>query len=243
MSDALKYVLVGDVERTGNNLVGPRDEDGNTAAGNDIICFAACISDVNTGDIIDSICIYLKPRGKEFLWEEKTLKEFWDKDDTMTALKNQMLAKVKSEGLSIEHGMKKFYDWINLIHAEKVENMFAMFDTAGIDYAFLSLYLNMAGLENMSFIFGGEYRPIIHSSSYHLGVARCLPSDGLWGSGEAALRALGLSGKTIDEKNPYPHDHNPLNDAKSLSFKVTEIYRHVKQKRNLNATKQLNIFF
>jgi len=213
-----KYLCI-DVETTGQHQTK-----------NEMICFAACIGNPRTGEIEDTFEGYILPRDKnDYVWEEKCKIEFWDKPENVE-MKNKMLERVKKEGYSARHVMNNFGDWINNRQEVELDALVIITDTAGFDVGFMNHYLSDANLPSLNYIIGGKYRPTRDSSSFHMGVGMKLPIDGLWGAEKAALKRLEPDKDPVEtlNKNPIPHDHDPLNDVKAMCWDIMLIHNKIK---------------
>lgn len=216
MSENYRYLVV-DIESKGQHQTL-----------NDMLCFGACIGNSLTGEIEDEFEVYIRHRyGADHGWEQRCLDEFWNKEENKK-VKDEMLRRIETEGLYANDAMKKFYDWINNRSPEYLKSLVIITDTAGFDIGFMNHYLSNANLPSMSYIIGNSYKPPRDSSSFHMGVGLQLPVDGLWEAEKAATKKLGIS---LD-KNPYSHDHNPKNDAKSLCWEIMQIHKAILSLRN-----------
>lgn len=205
MSEKDKYLII-DIETMGQDQLE-----------NGMLCVGACIGDPEINKIIDEFEVYIKLEPDK-TWEQRCLDEFWNKN---LKIKEAILSKIESEGLPANEAMKKFYDWIH--NRDYVKNIIIMTDTSGFDIGFLNNYLSKAKLPSVNYLLG-EYRPTRDSSSFHMGVAKKLPCDGLWGAESAAAEKLGIS---LGD-NPYIADHTPKNDAKSICWEILQIHRAIK---------------
>jgi DNA polymerase III epsilon subunit-like protein len=186
---------------------------------NDMLCFGACIANSLTKEIEVEFQIYLKPKiSNDDGWEQRCLDEFWNKPENIET-KNNMLQTITEHGVEPSKAMHMFYNWINNRSKEEKDSMIVVTDTSGYDIGFLNHYLSEANLPSMNYIIGNEYRPSRDSSSFHMGIANQLPSQGLWGAEQAALKKLGHSPELL-KKNPYKASHVPVEDAKSIAWEV-----------------------
>jgi hypothetical protein len=211
-----------DIETTGENVVK-----------NKLIAFAVAIINSETGEIEDSLEVFVKPpAGEDYVWEQRCLDEFWHRNDEMRATKDALLAKVASEGVSPQEAMATLVRWINENRTpEFLKSLILMSDTAGYDVGWINYLLGLYGFKSLNYIVGDSYKPIFDSTSFNRGVGRKLPSDGYWGAESAAFAALKASEEVMND-NPYKADHFPLNDAKSLCYETFKIHRLIKQRRD-----------
>jgi DNA polymerase III epsilon subunit-like protein len=197
---------------------------------NDMLCFAACIGNSLTGEIEDEFIVYLKHRGAPSEnWEKLCLDEFWDQPSNKQ-VKATMLKKIEDEGVEPNLAMRAFWEWINRRPQGDIDSLIVVTDTAGFDIGFLNHYLSEADVPSMNYIVGNVYKPTRDSSSFHMGVGRQLPSTGLWGSDKAACKALNIDPEVFKSENPFSHDHNPLNDAKSICWEILQIDRKIRER-------------
>jgi hypothetical protein len=128
--------------------------------------------------------------------------------------------------------MERFYKWINQDRPKVyLDSMIIVTDTAGFDASFVNFYLSKAKLPSINFLIGGEYRISLDSHSFCLGVGLQRPVDGVWGSAKAAVNRLNIPEGNLKE-NPFPYDHNPVNDAANSCWEfmfVINAIRIVKQ--------------
>jgi hypothetical protein len=197
----MSHYLIVDIETSGQSQTK-----------NDLMAIGACIGNQKTGEIIDEFQVFLKPITGEIRWEKRCLEEFWDKH---IDIKNEILNNIDTIGMSPNGAMAKFHNWVN----NHSEDIIIMTDTAGYDIGFINHYLSLYDLPSMNYIIGGKYKPIRDLSSFHMGVGRVLPMNGLWGAEAAALKALGA--ELVD--NPYKASHMPVEDAKSICWEAMQI--------------------
>jgi len=213
-------ILFVDIETCGSDLLK-----------NDMLCFGACIGNPATMQIEDTFEAYLKPANfasGTFCWEARCLREFWEHADNVAA-KERILQRIKEEGVSAADAMTKFRDWINNRPQEERDKLVIYTDTAGFDIAFLDRYLSEANQPAMNYIIDGAYRPVFCSTSFHFGVAKHLPNEGLWGAEKAALKSLGSDVSRLDQ-NPFVADHTPLNDARHECWAIMVIHDAILKK-------------
>lgn len=207
----MNYGLIIDVETTGRDLLK-----------NDMICFAAVIIDFNTGKFHDEFKVFLKPKSGKLNWEKRCVDEFWEKKENKENTKITLL-NFEKYGVSIEFGMKQFFDWINIKQPKEVLNNLMIYtDTAGFDISWVNRYLSEADLgTDCCYIIQDQYRPTRDCTSYNFGIARHLPSNGLWGSEKQAAKILNFENpENFKEQSPFKHDHDPLNDARYIAYSI-----------------------
>lgn len=210
------YICFIDVETTGRDLLK-----------HDMVCFAAVIMDIKTGNFIDEFKVYLKPKSGTLNWEKRCQEEFWNAPKNIENTK-QTLINFEKYAVPIEVGMEQFFKWINLRHwinndpenrKKLLDNMIICTDTAGYDIAWINRYLSEANLEtDCCYIIQDEYKPTRDTNSFYFGIAKSFPEDGLYKCEKKALSCFGLSHERFDLLNPYKHDHDPINDAKHMAW-------------------------
>lgn len=204
-------IVVIDIETTGSNCLK-----------NEMVCFGVVIVDLMHNRKVSSGDFYLLPMKENYVWEQRCLDEFWDKPENIE-MKREMLRKAEVRGAYSSVAMNAFYQWV-LKHTAGSEAV-VFFDTAGFDVTFMNVYMSRAGLPSMDYIFG-SYQPVRDSSSFHAGVAKCLPTDGMWGMEKQAIKTLGGDVDTLG-KNPHAANHDPLSDAHSIAWDIMLVAKRI----------------
>lgn len=209
-------ILVIDVQSTGDDCLT-----------NEMPCFGAAIVNLTTNMLIESKSFYIHPlNGDKFQWSQKTLDEFWNTPANIE-MKNSMLLKVNTIGTHYKDAMNTFYAWVRGHTRDRSAVVF--YDTAGFDATFMNVYMSRSNLPSMQTLFG-SFVPTRDSSSVHAGVARLLPSDGLWGMERAALAGIHADPDLI-KKNPYAANHDPLSDVLGIAWEIMLIVNAIRRRR------------
>lgn len=228
------YYLDVDIEVKGENMVK-----------HDLLCFAACIGNSSTGEIIDTFEVYVKPLSgsNETGWEDLCLREVWDRNEEMRKKKALILHRIDTQGVTSKDAMIAFRKWANHGRtAEILKRIVVVADTNGFDIGVLNYHMAMAGLPDMYHLIDGpdmheildgppderrRYRPIFDTTSFSRGVAERLPTDGWWGNESAAFKRLGRD----PLENPFRADHMPLNDCQANCFDTMMIHHFIHEKK------------
>ena len=210
------YMVLIDFECSGRNILY-----------NDMLCFGVTIRGYDTGKVWTSRSFYVKPVTGMIRWEDRCLREHWNQPG-MENVMRLILSNVEKNGRDVKDIMKEFYEFVQCQGIN--DRAVLMYDTNGMDGSWMDYYMCLAGLDPLTFLFG-EWRPIIDSHSYNLGIAKRLPSKGLWDADKAALEALGDAGASMLAKNEHPNDHSPENDALHISWNQMAIADLIKKQQ------------
>lgn len=199
---------------------------GRDAVNNNLMCFAVVIVDMLANRKVAETVFHILPPDGVYNWEERCLDEFWDKKENI-GMKKKLLQTANEHGTTARLAMHNFWNWVKSLTIGSNATVF--FDTVSFDVTFMNVYLANANLPPLDYIFG-EYKAVRDSTSFHAGVAHCLPSDGQWGMEERAVRRLGGKIETLDA-NPYKPNHDPLIDANSIAWEIMFITNLIKSSR------------
>lgn len=218
----MSHYLVIDVETSGADLVK-----------NFLLATGACVVDSKTGCIDKSdefLVYYQKPLETDF--EQRCRVEFWDKKNEFSEYTNMKLLEIQQQKFGIvdpTEGTEKFQDYLEEMAKKYVNDLVIITDTAGFDVAWINYYLGKFSsskrILSLNYV-TGKYQPTRDVTSFYMGIGCHLPEDGLWGSKEVALSIL--NGKFPDFK--VEHDHNPLNDAKTIAMQATYIAKLIRER-------------
>jgi hypothetical protein len=199
----------------------------------DMLCFAAVIGNMLTGEIEETFKVYIKSSaGTSNNWEKRCLDEFWNKPENIN-MKNEIISKIEKEGVTCDVAAMQLYEWINHNRTQEfLDSVIIMTDTAGFDIGCMNDLLSSANLltnnekiVTMNYLVGGDYKPIIDLHSFHLGVAMKLPMMGVWGAEKAACDKLGINYDDLVKMNPHKSTHDPLDDAKTICWEAMRIHK------------------
>jgi hypothetical protein len=225
--DAAIYLDV-DIEVKGENMIK-----------HDLLCFAACLGDSSTGEILDTFEVYVKPLSgsNETGWEELCLLELWDRHEELRKKKALILDRITNQGVTSKEAMIALRKWANNRPLAIRERITVVADTNGFDIGVLNYHLALAGMPDMYHLIDGDekedhprYRPIYDTTSFNRGVGFKMPEDGDWGAEDAACKQLGRARL----ENPFKADHMPLNDCQSNCFDMMMIHHFIYEKKNGN---------
>lgn len=173
---------------------------------------ASCVN-CSDGKELASIDLYFAmPKEKE--WDEKTVKEFWSKQDHLKDLKKWI---DEGNGKTCEQAMKEFVEFLNKCHELSHGDICIAADHADVDSSWVNLYLSQAGYSPLHMIFG-YFNPVISLYSYYLGLSQHTLESWIstkrivkrFSATEAAMRHLQLKTRPHITKH-----HLALSDARS----------------------------
>lgn len=233
MSDTLraegkiKYLLSVDIETTGQ-----------TPITGTMIELAAALVSLESKEVVSTRYYYFGE--DDVIWCARTLLEFWNElkmgKDGKTPLE-LLRERVERDQVPVttrRDAALDFVTWARNIYDEEDGAVMAITDTSGFDASFISHLL--AEHENakewaigksmpysLNYLFG-EYQPVRDINSFYLGAGGTLKK---WGARDAmkqrfAKQIAAAGGSADGDPAPwaqkFPHDHNPLNDARKIGL-------------------------
>jgi len=164
-------------------------------------------------------------------WESRCFAEFWNKEDEHggTPLRRLIALQGKYGTLSLRDAIDEFLEWTAAMYTrfERDGNkIMVVVDTAAFDTTWLNDALakySNGRVPSLLYLRGDhKYRPVRDVTSFHMGIARQTPAMGFFGADKAALKTLAIDEWPASVR-AIEHDHNPLNDAKSIALKAAFI--------------------
>lgn len=219
----MTHYLALDIETTGPGAIRHR-----------MVAFGAAVVDVASGAVVSDFRALLAlgdhSDGRPYGWDERTYNEFWIKrENGKTPLETLRVLYGDGDPESERGAMVRFVEWARA-HFDTFADMVIIVDTAAFDTTFLNVALDRhTDVHNLLYMRGPDkYRPVRDVSSFHMGVGRQTPAQGLFGSEKAALAALALADDVLPAKTS--HDHDPRNDATYIGKSAAVIARAIERK-------------
>lgn len=179
-------------------------------------------------------------------WEERTEREFWDRDDMKEAKARALRCTTEPEDV-----MRAFVKWVMdmrdyFVGSDDSRRVRFLTDASYYDAGWMSIYLMQYADHYPMHTFFSEpqksrFKPVIDTNAVFRGVAGATtrdelqaeldPEQGWFSSSKAARTALGVP---KDEVPTAEHDHNPVNDAQNIIeqymivMKYAEFRKHKK---------------
>ena len=221
----MTHYLALDIETTGPSIIDCK-----------LVALGACVVSVKDVCVVDDACKFralmpLPDLRDTDSWQPRCFKQFWTNagrsNDGRTPL--QLIQElIKKHGTESEcDAMQRFVLWAHAMF-ERFPSLVVITDTAAFDTTWVNFSLaRWTYVSSLTHLRGEDkYQPVRDVSSFHAGVARQTPAQGLWGAEKAALKALG-----IDAFPPHvedqQHDHDPLNDAMAIGLQAAFIANRV----------------
>jgi len=204
MQKAPKYLLACDVEASG---MGVRE--------NSLIQIGFCLVRVSDGTIVSRFSSYVQqpPNTK---WEERCVREFWEKHPDQFERAKQGVSKAPPA----DEVARNLLEWVRT-NVTDITTTRLITDTAGFDLAWLDWLL---GDRSHLYLFEHDGVPVktdvLDVGSWYLGLGGEMDPEA--SSKKAVLRALG--------KDAFPdfgvvHDHDAANDAALIALRAAWVMR------------------
>lgn len=170
--------------------------------------------------------VMLPPYGTT--WDTDTLQGFWEKkpgDRIGENLFDSIQRRMKDSGETPEVGMNRFAKWLHCLLEYYGKHLIIASDNPAVDISWVNYYLrrygNSEGLAQLLQQYAGEYRRILDTSSWRLGVRQLSP----WIGKEQWM--LQVRPSLSEDGVIQPRTHQALADAVDVATSALDVLKYV----------------
>ena len=224
----MKKILAFDVETSGRSL-----------SRNELVAIGACVLD--KGTVIKEKRFTIFPLVKEnelnpdsdiniddYVWEERCKTEFLEKGDTKVKIQNALNDKENNVRGKRADVIPAFVEWLYEIEQEYQFDLQIVTDNPSFDETWVSYVMDLYGYPPLS-CFKTKIDDPAHQYVYEgvVDLSTIVMTSNVYerGTMEEYWSASNLSWNK--RKNPFKHDHDPLNDARHIGFKASNFFNSV----------------
>ncbi len=198
------YVLAVDVETSGSSY-----------ERNGILSIGASLHDQDSVERESFQINVMLPKEKEY--EKDCLKNFWDKNPEAKRF-------VENNAIEAKEAMQKFYDF--LMKVRPYSDIVIISDNPSFDIAWIDHYLGLyIDQKPLRYLLNDNYKMVWDAASIQKNWLCIKTSDSSFHSPPRGHK------DKLELTSPYPHDHNPLNDARSTAYCYLQTLSQMEQFR------------